>query len=75
MDNAGEAVFDKLFIKEILKNSYVSRIDIVVREEPFINDVTMNDIKETNLLEMSQISVLTLPVNFDKYVFFREKIY
>lgn len=73
MDNAGEAVFDKLFIKEILKNSYVSRIDVVVREEPFINDVTMNDVKETNLLEMSQVSVLTLPVNFDKYVFLQRK--
>ena len=41
-DNAGEIVFDRLFIEEINR---IRKLDIcfVVRDSPVINDVTMND--------------------------------
>ena len=41
-DNAGEIVFDRLFIEEI---SHVRKLEItfVVRDSPVINDVTMDD--------------------------------
>jgi len=41
-DNAGEIVFDRLFIEEIIR---IKKLDIcfVVRDSPVINDVTMDD--------------------------------
>ncbi|MFW6026997.1 MAG: damage-control phosphatase ARMT1 family protein [Candidatus Woesearchaeota archaeon] len=40
-DNAGEAVFDKLLLKEL--NKYKVNITYAVREEPVLNDVTRRE--------------------------------
>lgn len=44
-DNAGEIVFDKLFIESLKINNIV----YAVKEAPIINDATMNDAKEVGL--------------------------
>lgn len=43
LDNTGEVVFDKLFIKIIKELNRGIEIDIIVRGEPVINDVTYED--------------------------------
>jgi len=42
-DNAGEVVFDKILIEEILKNHPDKNIIYVVKEKPIINDALMED--------------------------------
>ena len=42
-DNAGEAVFDRLLIKEL--NKYNVEITYAVREKPILNDVTLREAK------------------------------
>lgn len=43
LDNAGEVVFDKMFIKIIRELNIDVKIDIIVRGEPTLNDVTYKD--------------------------------
>jgi len=50
-DNAGEIVFDKLFI-ELLDHDNVT---YVVRDKPVINDVTFDDIEQVNMREVCNV--------------------
>jgi uncharacterized protein with ATP-grasp and redox domains len=50
-DNAGEIVFDKLFI-ETMKHPNVT---YVVRDKPVINDVTFDDIEQTQLNKVCKV--------------------
>lgn len=50
-DNAGEIVFDKLFI-ETMKHKNVT---YVVRGEPVINDVTISDALQTNIHDIAKV--------------------
>ena len=55
LDNAGEIVLDKMFM-EILKKLYPKlRITAVVRGAPVLNDVTIEDAKETGLTDVVQV--------------------
>jgi len=42
-DNTGEIVFDKLFIKTILKINPLVKFTFVVKKDPFINDAMLSD--------------------------------
>lgn len=60
-DNAGEIVFDKLFL-ETLKSLYPKlKIYIALRGKPIINDVTKNDILGLGLEEVGEIIESTKP--------------
>lgn len=48
-DNAGEIVFDRLFIEEILNQYPRIQITAVVRKVPVLNDATMEDAKFVGL--------------------------
>lgn len=50
-DNAGEIVFDKLFIETIQHPN----ITYVVRGKPIINDVTFNDVEYTGIDKICQV--------------------
>ncbi len=55
LDNAGEIVFDKMFIK-IIKEVYPDiEIDAIVRGKPVYNDVTMTDAREVGLCEVVNV--------------------
>jgi uncharacterized protein with ATP-grasp and redox domains len=54
MDNAGEIVFDKFFIKTI-KKRYTLEIYAVVKESPILNDATLDDARQIKLEEVAQI--------------------
>lgn len=49
VDNAGEIVFDKLFVKSIKEMNKNIEINIVVRGKPVLNDVTKKDAQEVGI--------------------------
>ncbi|MEW6234378.1 MAG: ARMT1-like domain-containing protein [Candidatus Omnitrophota bacterium] len=54
-DNAGEIVFDKVFIEEIRKHYPLLEIAAVVRSVPVLNDATMEDAKTVGLDRMANV--------------------
>ena len=57
LDNAGEIVFDKLFIERLIESRMVDRKKIVAvtRGTPVINDATIEDAKEVGLTELVKV--------------------
>jgi uncharacterized protein with ATP-grasp and redox domains len=53
-DNAGEIVFDRILIEQILQ-SKKSKIVFVVREKPIINDATLDDALQVGLNKVATI--------------------
>ncbi len=53
-DNAGEIVFDKLLI-ETIKNRHDMEVVFVVRGEPTLNDVTVNEARSVGMGEIATI--------------------
>ncbi len=45
LDNSGEIVFDKLLIEELLRKG--KKVKAVVKGSPVLNDVTMDDARQT----------------------------
>jgi len=60
LDNAGEIVLDKLLLETILETKDLEKISLVVKAGPFLNDATLEDIKQINLSEFSIIRFLTV---------------
>lgn len=55
VDNAGEIVFDKIFIK-VIKDIYNNlNIDVIVRGKPVHNDATLKDAKEVGLINIVNV--------------------
>jgi len=55
VDNAGEIVFDKIFIK-VLKENYPNIIiDVIVRGKPIYNDATITDANEIGLCDIVNV--------------------
>lgn len=54
LDNAGEVVFDKLFIKVIVEK-YPVKIFAAVKSGPILNDATMKDALEVGLSEVAEV--------------------
>lgn len=54
-DNAGEIVFDRIFIETILSEFPEKKISFVVRGAPALNDVLMEDAKETGLSDIIEV--------------------
>ena len=55
IDNCGEIVLDKLFIKQILKFNNNVKITAVVRGKPVLNDCTLEDAKYVGLDEIVEV--------------------
>ncbi len=53
-DNAGEIVFDKIFIEQI-KKKYPIKVYYVVRGAPIINDVTLDDAKLVGMKDVAEV--------------------
>jgi len=52
-DNAGELVFDKIFIEELLKLD--KNIVFSVKSGPIVNDATMEDVEEVDLCSLVKV--------------------
>ena len=50
-DNAGEIVFDRLFIEQLP----YQKLTYVVRGEPIINDVTIEDAREVDMCDLVEV--------------------
>ncbi len=55
LDNCGEIVFDKLFIKEIMRNYPEIKTTVLVRGENVLNDATMHDAMQVGLCELAAV--------------------
>jgi damage-control phosphatase, subfamily I len=55
VDNAGEIVFDKIFIRMIQELYPDINISVVVRGEPIYNDATISDAEEIGLVNMVKV--------------------
>ena len=53
LDNSGEIVFDKLLIEELLRKG--KKVKAVVKGSPVLNDVTMDDARQTRLTELCEV--------------------
>jgi len=53
-DNAGEIVFDKILIEEILKR-YDLKVYFAVKNKPIINDATIEDAKQVRIDDVAEI--------------------
>lgn len=60
LDNAGEIVLDRLLLETILKTKDLEKISLVVKAGPFLNDATLEDIKQINLSELGILRFLTV---------------
>ena len=54
-DNTGEIVFDKLFIKTILKINPLVKFMFVVKKNPFINDAMLSDAIDIRMNSIPQV--------------------
>lgn len=54
-DNAGEIVFDRLLIEEILRQYPTKKISFAVRDSPIINDATIEDGRRVSLENVSEL--------------------
>ncbi len=52
-DNAGEIVFDKIFIKELVRLN--KKVVLTVKSDPIINDATMEDAAEVNFNGLARV--------------------
>lgn len=68
LDNAGEAILDKLFIETLIENYNIEKIYVAVREEPFINDIAFKDLDILTLDRFGDIEYIKLPVRLDRHL-------
>jgi len=59
-DNSGEIIYDRLFIERLLDFSPVKKLNLVVKDGPFLNDVTLQDARSLRFDEMEKIKLITV---------------
>lgn len=60
VDNSGEIIYDTLFVELLLERSELERLDLVVKDGPFLNDVTEGDLKDLKISELDGVDVKTV---------------
>lgn len=56
-DNSGEIIYDRLFIEHLMSSYPIEKLDLVVKDGPFLNDVTREDAGELGFEEMDGITL------------------
>ncbi|MBS3740140.1 DUF89 family protein [Candidatus Bipolaricaulota bacterium] len=59
-DNSGEIIYDRLFIERLLDCSPVKKLNLVVKDGPFLNDVTLQDARSLQFDEMEKVKLRTV---------------
>lgn len=59
-DNSGEIIYDELFINLLLEQTGLKRIDLVVKDGPFLNDVTKKDLNSLKVDERDRVGIRTV---------------
>lgn len=62
LDNAGEAVFDRLLIETMIeiRGRPFEEVGLVVKESPLVNDVTLNDMREVSVDNIQNLSFILI---------------
>jgi len=59
-DNSGEIIYDELFIDVLLERTGLNKLDLVVKDGPFLNDVTKKDLNSLEVAERDGVGVKTV---------------
>ena len=59
-DNSGEIIYDRLFVEQLLGASEVEKLNLVVKQGPFLNDVTEEDAVDLGLDEINKVYLRTV---------------
>jgi uncharacterized protein with ATP-grasp and redox domains len=62
-DNAGEIVFDRLLLEHLVERFPIERVRLVVRSEPFLNDVCEAEARAVGITEIPEVELLAIPVS------------
>lgn len=62
-DNAGEIVFDRLLIEQLVVRYPIKTVRLVVRSEPFLNDALEEDALTTGMTQIPGLELHALPVS------------
>ncbi len=60
LDNAGEIVFDRLFVETMRETHGLGSVDFVVKGGPILNDATIGDARFVGLSKLENSSFLTI---------------
>jgi len=67
LDNAGEAVLDMLLVETIVEEfPNLSRVIVIAKERPFINDITRAEALEMGFTRIPRVSVIGIYPSSDK---------
>jgi len=61
-DNAGEIVFDRLLIESLMEHFTLDHVHLVVRSEPFLNDVCRTEAEESGVTGLPGVEIVELSV-------------
>lgn len=75
LDNAGEAIFDKLLIDTLNDHLNLDKITVVAKKTPFLNDVTLKDIKKLSFAEVQNVQLESINNKEYKKYFHHAKKY
>ena len=56
-DNAGEIVFDRLLIESLMEHFTLDHVHLVVRSEPFLNDVCRTEAEESGVTGLPGVEI------------------
>ena len=59
-DNSGEIIYDELFIDILLERTGLRKLDLVVKDGPFLNDVTEEDLKGLEVTDRDGVGIRTV---------------
>ncbi len=59
-DNSGEIIYDTLFIELLLDRTGLDELDLVVKDGPFLNDVTEGDLENLEVDESGEVKIRTV---------------
>lgn len=59
-DNSGEIIYDELFIEILLERINLRKLDLVVKDGPFLNDVTEKDLNSLGVAERDRVGIRTV---------------
>ena len=62
-DNAGEIVFDRLLIEQLVAEFALEEVRLVVRTEPFLNDACEEDARVAGITRVPGVELLSLPIS------------
>ncbi|MHA1400304.1 MAG: damage-control phosphatase ARMT1 family protein [Candidatus Heimdallarchaeaceae archaeon] len=65
VDNAGEIIFDTLLLELLNREFQFEQINLIVKEYPFSNDVTLKDLEQVDFSKIPNLNILSVKNTLD----------